>query len=61
MVEQRKPRRGVGNEVSAAIYRMPGNENPDREEILRTHREATVRRMARHGGTILAVQNTMNY
>jgi len=63
MVKQRKSRRGVGNEVSAAIYRMPGNEDLDREEILRTHREATVRRMAQHGGTILAVQDTtsLNY
>ena len=28
-----------------AIYRMLGNEELDRGEILRTHREATVRRM----------------
>ena len=42
---------------------MPGNENLDREEILRAHREATVKRMAQHGGTILAVQDTtsLNY
>jgi len=54
---------GIGNEVSAAIYRMPGNENLDWEEILRAHRGATVRRMLRHGGTILAVQDTssLNY
>jgi len=46
-----------------AIYRMLSNENLDREEILRTHREATVRRMVEHGGTILAVQDTtgLNY
>ena len=46
-----------------AIYRMLGNEELERGEILRTHREATVGRMARHGGTILAVQDTtsLNY
>jgi len=46
-----------------AIYRMLGNEALDREEILRTHREATVKRMVQHGGTILAVQDTssLNY
>ena len=44
-----------------AIYRMLGNGNLDREEVLRTHREATVRRMVRHGGgPILAVQDTMS-
>ena len=37
---------------------MPGNGNLDREEILRAHREATVKRMLQHGGTILAVQDT---
>jgi len=37
---------------------MLGNENLDQEEILRTHREATVKRMAQHGGTILAAQDT---
>jgi len=41
-----------------AIYRMLGNENLDREEALRAHREATISRMARHGGTILAAQDT---
>ena len=63
MVVQRKSRRGVRNEVSAAIYRMLGNEDLDREEILRAHREAAVKRMAQHGGTILAVQDTtsLNY
>jgi hypothetical protein len=32
-------------------------------EVLRTHREATVKRMIRHGGTVLAVQDTtgLNY
>ena len=46
-----------------AIYRMIGNENLDREEVLRTHREATIKRMVQHGGTILAVQDTtsLNY
>ena len=46
-----------------AIYRMLGNENLDREEILDKHREATVRRMIQHGGTILSIQDTtsLNY
>ena len=46
-----------------AIYRMLGNDKLNREEVLRTHREATIRRMAQHGGTILAVQDTtsLNY
>jgi hypothetical protein len=46
-----------------AIYRMLGNESFDREEIARVHREATIRRMAEYGGTILAVQDTtgVNY
>jgi len=46
-----------------AIYRMLGNEKLNREEVLRTHREATIRRMVQHGGTILAVQDTtsLNY
>jgi hypothetical protein len=46
-----------------AIYRMLGNEGLDREEIIRAHREATIRRMAGHGGTILVVQDTtgVNY
>ena len=46
-----------------AIYRLLGNENLDREEILKTHREATARRMTQQGGTILAVQDTtsLNY
>jgi hypothetical protein len=46
-----------------AIYRLLGNENLDREEVLRAHREATVRRMVQQGGTILAVQDTtsLNY
>jgi hypothetical protein len=37
---------------------MPGNESFAREEIARAHREATIRRMAEYGGTILAVQDT---
>jgi len=49
MVLQRKPGGGIGNEVLAAIYRVLGNENLDREEILRTHREATIRRMVQSG------------
>ncbi len=42
---------------------MLGNENLDREEILRAHREDTIRRMMQSGGTILAVQDTtsLNY
>ncbi|MHB9292065.1 hypothetical protein Holit_01153 [Hollandina sp. SP2] len=37
---------------------MRGNEKFDREEIVWVHREATIRRMAEYGGTILAVQDT---
>jgi hypothetical protein len=46
-----------------AICRMLSNESFDREEIVRAHREATLRRMAGYGGTILAVQDTtgVNY
>jgi hypothetical protein len=46
-----------------AIYRMPGNEDFNRDEIIRAHREATIRRMSGYGGTILAVQDTtgVNY
>ena len=46
-----------------AIYRMLSNDGLDREEILRVHREATIRRMAESGTTILAVQDTtsLNY
>ena len=46
-----------------AIYRMLGNDGFEREEVLRAHREATVRRMAQAGETILAVQDTtgLNY
>jgi hypothetical protein len=46
-----------------AIYRMLGNENLDRKEILRAHREATVKRMAGCGKTVLAIQDTtsLNY
>ena len=42
---------------------MLGNEKLSQEEVLRVHREATIRRMAQHGGTILAVQDTtsLNY
>jgi hypothetical protein len=45
------------------IYRMLSNDGLDREEILRTHWEATVRRMAESEKTILAVQDTtgLNY
>jgi hypothetical protein len=46
-----------------AIYRLLSNDGLDREEILRTHREATIRRMAQSGKTILAIQDTtsLNY
>jgi hypothetical protein len=46
-----------------AIYRLLGNEEFDRDEIIKRHREATIRRMADYGGTILAVQDTtgVNY
>jgi hypothetical protein len=48
-----------GNRAEAkAIYRLLGNEEFDREEIIRAHREATIRRMAEYGGPILAVQDT---
>jgi len=51
------------------LSRQPGksiwfcSENLDREDILRTHREATVNRMVQSGKTILAVQDTtsLNY
>ena len=46
-----------------AIYRMLSNDGLDREEILRAHREATVRRIVQSEKTILAVQDTtsLNY
>ena len=46
-----------------AAYRMLSNDKLDREEILRTHREATIRRMLRSEQTIPAVQDTtgLNY
>ena len=46
-----------------AIYRMLNNDGLDREEILRAHREATIRRMVQSEKTILAVQDTtsLNY
>jgi hypothetical protein len=46
-----------------AIYRMLGNDRFDRDEIIRAHRAATIRRMADYGGTIQAVQDTtgVNY
>jgi hypothetical protein len=42
---------------------MLGNEDFDRQEIIRAHHEATIRRMAECGGPILAVQDTtgVNY
>jgi hypothetical protein len=46
-----------------AIYRMLGNDRLDRDEILQTHREATMKRMVQSGETILAIQDTtsLNY
>jgi hypothetical protein len=46
-----------------AVYRMLGNEEFDREAIIRAHREATIRRMSGYGSTILAIQDTtgVNY
>ena len=46
-----------------AIYRLLANERLDKQEVLRAHREATIRRMREAGGTILAVQDTssLNY
>jgi hypothetical protein len=46
-----------------AVYRMPGNKDFDREEIIRAHREAAIRRMSGSGGGIMAVQDTttVNY
>jgi hypothetical protein len=42
---------------------MLGNDGFDREEIIRVHREATIRRMSDYEGTIPAVQDTtgVNY
>jgi hypothetical protein len=42
---------------------MLNNDGLDREEILRTHREATVKRICESGKTILAIQDTtsLNY
>jgi hypothetical protein len=42
---------------------MLGNENLDREEILRAHREAAIKRMMQSETTILAIQDTtsVNY
>jgi hypothetical protein len=47
---------------SAAIYNLPGNDKFNKDEILRSHRAATIRRMEVHP-LILAVQDTrsVNY
>jgi hypothetical protein len=55
-----------GSETRAeakAIYRMPGNENLVREEILRARREAAVKRAIQLGNPVLAIQDTagLNY
>lgn len=54
-----------GNRGEAkAIYRMLGNESVDREEILRVHREETIKRiLSVESKTILAIQDTtiLNY
>jgi hypothetical protein len=46
-----------------AIYRLLGNGNLERGEVLRAHRQSTIKRIKQHGGTILAVQDTtsLNY
>jgi hypothetical protein len=46
-----------------AAYRLLSNENIDREEIMRAHREATVRRIIQLGEPVLAIQDTtsLNY
>jgi hypothetical protein len=46
-----------------AIYRMLSNDGLDRDEIIRAHRESTVRRMVQSEKTILAIQDTtsLNY
>jgi hypothetical protein len=49
---------GENRAEAKAIYRMLGNDKLDREEILRAHREAAVRRMAQSETTVLAVQDT---
>jgi hypothetical protein len=45
------------------IYRMLGNDRLDRDEIMRAHREAAIRRMVESEKTVLAVQDTtsLNY
>ena len=53
-----------GNRAEAkAIYRMLGNESVDREEILRVHKEETIKRILSENKTILAIQDTtsLNY
>jgi hypothetical protein len=64
----RKPDKPIwfcgGNQAeSKAIYRMPGSENLDREEILRTRREQTARRIVEAAETMLLVQDaaSLNY
>jgi hypothetical protein len=54
---------GEDRAEAKAVCRMPGNEDFDREEIIRAHREAAIRRMSGSGGTIMAVQDTtgVNY
>jgi hypothetical protein len=54
---------GENRAEAKAIYRMLGNDGFDREEIIRAHREAAIKRMAEYGGPILAVQDTtgVNY
>jgi hypothetical protein len=46
-----------------AIYRLLSNGGLDREEIMRAHREATVRRIIQLGEPVLAIQDTtsLNY
>ena len=46
-----------------AIYRMLSNDGLDRDEILRTHREAAIKRIVQSGEKVLAIQDTtgLNY
>jgi hypothetical protein len=48
---------GENRDEAEAVYRMPANEGFDRREIARARREAAIRRMAKYGGLILAVQD----
>jgi hypothetical protein len=61
MDKRGKPCRSIGLK-SAAIYNLLGNEKFDRDEIIKAHRNGTIKRMAGEP-VILAVQDTtgVNY